>query len=121
MVIANSVLNLCQTILTAGGRAFLVGGWVRDHLRGEDNVDYDLEVYGLAPVKLRALLEAAGTVNAVGESFTVYKLKLDEMLTIDVSMPRREWVDGSDGDTSVSGVHSDRSTDSGHQIGRAHV
>ena len=90
MVIANSILNLCQTILTAGGRAFLVGGWVRDHLRGEDNVDYDLEVYGLEPVKLCALLEAAGTVNAVGEAFTVYKLKLDETLTIDVSMPRRE-------------------------------
>lgn len=106
------VLNLCQAINASGGRAFLVGGWVRDHLRGVPNVDYDLEVYGLEPVQLRELLDAYGTVNAVGEAFTVYKVRLksevgsqesevrsqkseDENATtsdfpIDVSLPRRE-------------------------------
>lgn len=113
MCTANSqVLQLCQDIQQAGGRAFLVGGWVRDHVRGVPNVDYDVEVYGLEPTRLRALLEAHGTVNAVGEAFTVYKVRLkaevgsrksevgtlsatdNRQLTtdnlIDVSIPRRE-------------------------------
>ncbi len=95
------VLNLCQAIHAQGGRAFLVGGWVRDHLRGVPNVDYDLEVYGLEPARLRELLDAHGTVNAVGEAFTVYKVKLNVEATphsalntqhsaLDVSLPRRE-------------------------------
>lgn len=84
------VLNLCQAIRGAGGRAFLVGGWVRDYLRRVANVDYDLEVYALEPSRLRALLDAHGSVNAVGEAFTVYKVKLADALTIDVSLPRRE-------------------------------
>jgi tRNA nucleotidyltransferase (CCA-adding enzyme) len=104
------VLQLCEAIRAAGGRAFLVGGWVRDHLRGVANVDYDLEVYALEPARLRALLEAHGTVNAVGEAFTVYKVNLNAECgvpsaesknilhsalgtshsAIDVSLPRRE-------------------------------
>jgi tRNA nucleotidyltransferase (CCA-adding enzyme) len=73
------VLHLCEAIRAAGGRALLVGGWVRDHLRGVPNVDYDLEVYALEPARLRALLAAHGTVNAVGEAFTVYKVKLTDV------------------------------------------
>ncbi len=70
------VVQLCQDIQAAQGRAFLVGGWVRDHVRGVPNVDYDIEVYGLEPARLRPLLAAHGIVNAVGEAFTVYKVKL---------------------------------------------
>ena len=33
----------------AGGRALIVGGWVRDRLLGRVAKDLDLEVYGLAP------------------------------------------------------------------------
>jgi tRNA nucleotidyltransferase (CCA-adding enzyme) len=94
-MISRAVVNLCQSIRQAGGRALLVGGWVRDRLRGEESLDYDLEVYGLQPAHLRRLLEAQGRVNAVGEAFTVYKVKLREPeqsydLVIDVSLPRRE-------------------------------
>ncbi len=94
-MISNAVVNLCQSIRQAGGRALLVGGWVRDRLRGQESLDYDLEVYGLQPAHLRRLLEAQGQVNAVGEAFTVYKVKLREPeqsydLVIDVSLPRRE-------------------------------
>ena len=119
MMISNAVISLCETIRTNGGRAFLVGGWVRDYLRGAANIDYDLEVYGMAPEALRTLLDAAGTVNAVGEAFTVYKVKLigdcglgiaefgevnsallpqseirNPQFTIDVSLPRRESKNG---------------------------
>lgn len=69
----------------AGGRALVVGGWVRDRLLGRDSKDIDLEVYGIAPDRLRELLERFGPVNTVGESFTVYKVA-----GIDVSLPRRD-------------------------------
>ena len=48
--------------------------------------DWDLEVYGVEPTKLREVLDRFGNVNVAGEAFTVYKLGPD----IDVSLPRRE-------------------------------
>jgi tRNA nucleotidyltransferase (CCA-adding enzyme) len=69
----------------AGGRALIVGGWVRDHLMGRDSKDIDLEVHGIDASDLRRLLESLGRVDTVGESFQVYKSG-----GIDVSLPRRE-------------------------------
>lgn len=80
------VILLSQAIREAGGRALLVGGCVRDELMGVEPKDWDLEVYGVAPERLREILDQFGPVNVVGEAFTVYKLGLD----LDVSMPRRE-------------------------------
>lgn len=64
----------------------LVGGCVRDALMGVDPKDWDLEVYGIEPKKLREILDSFGRVDAVGEAFTVYKLGTD----LDVALPRRE-------------------------------
>ena len=69
----------------AGGRALVVGGWVRDRLRGRESKDVDIEVYRLPADKLRRVLESLGRVETVGESFQVYKAG-----DIDVSLPRRE-------------------------------
>jgi tRNA nucleotidyltransferase (CCA-adding enzyme) len=69
----------------AGGRALIVGGWVRDRLMGTDSADVDVEVFGVAAQRLRELLEEFGRVEAVGESFQVYKVG-----GIDVSLPRRD-------------------------------
>ena len=81
--------DLARSIITAiadaGGRGLVVGGWVRDRLMGRSSKDVDIEVFGLAPSELRRVLSAFGPVNAVGESFTVYKVG-----DIDVSLPRRE-------------------------------
>jgi tRNA nucleotidyltransferase (CCA-adding enzyme) len=84
--IPEKVVKLSQAIRDAGGRALLVGGCVRDMLMGLEPKDWDLEVYGLEPANLRALLDRFGPVNVVGEAFTVYKLGSD----LDVSLPRRE-------------------------------
>jgi len=92
-MIAQSIINLCHAVKQAGGRALLVGGWVRDFARGVENVDYDVEVYGIDAAALRALLDQQGKVDAVGEAFTVYKVRLREnrkTLVVDVSLPRRE-------------------------------
>jgi tRNA nucleotidyltransferase (CCA-adding enzyme) len=83
---SEKVIALARAVRDAGGRALLVGGCVRDALMGNQPKDWDLEVYQLAPERLRAMLDSFGSVNAVGESFTVYKLGHD----LDVSLPRRE-------------------------------
>ena len=84
--VPEKVLALASAIRAEGGRALLVGGCVRDELMGNEVKDWDLEVYQLAPERLRELLDKFGTVNVVGEAFTVYKLDHD----LDVSIPRRE-------------------------------
>lgn len=101
------VLNICEAVREAGGRAVLVGGWVRDRLRGFESKDFDIEVYGLDAARLRSVLETIARVNTVGEQFAVYKLAFREKaegaapdparldrtgarIEIDVSIPRRE-------------------------------
>jgi tRNA nucleotidyltransferase (CCA-adding enzyme) len=78
-------LAIADRVHDAGGRALIVGGWVRDRLMGRKCKDLDVEVYGLAADRLKALLAAFGNVNTVGESFTVYKVG-----DVDVALPRRE-------------------------------
>jgi tRNA nucleotidyltransferase (CCA-adding enzyme) len=76
----------------AGGRALIVGGWVRDRLRGQPSMDLDIEVFGVPPDRLLALLTPLGRVEAVGQSFQVYKLVPpgERQGDIDVALPRRE-------------------------------
>ena len=76
---------IARAVRDEGGRALVVGGWVRDELLGRQSKDLDIEVFGVPAARLRALLDRFGPVDAVGESFTVYKLG-----AIDVSLPRRE-------------------------------
>jgi tRNA nucleotidyltransferase (CCA-adding enzyme) len=76
---------IARAVGDAGGRALIVGGWPRDQLLGRPSKDIDIEVYGVEAAELQRLLSAFGTVNTVGESFTVYKVG-----DLDVSLPRRE-------------------------------
>ncbi|HKO35470.1 MAG TPA: CCA tRNA nucleotidyltransferase [Pyrinomonadaceae bacterium] len=80
------VLGIARAVRDEGGRALLVGGCVRDEVMGQQPKDWDLEVYGIPAARLRELLEQFGSVNVVGEAFTVYKLGAH----LDVSVPRRE-------------------------------
>src|SRR6267378_700065 len=84
--IPDRVLSLAKTVRREGGRALLVGGCVRDELMGQQPKDWDVEIYGIEPQRLRQLLNAFGPVNVVGEAFTVYKLGAH----LDISLPRRE-------------------------------
>lgn len=73
-------------------RALLVGGYVRDALIGGHPKDLDVEVYGVSPDRLRSLLEQLfpEKVNLVGEAFGILKIRLDNDVEFDVSIPRRE-------------------------------
>ena len=77
--------QIAEAVRDAGGRALIVGGWVRDRLMGRDSKDVDIEVFGVPADRLRRILESLGRVETVGESFQVYKSG-----DIDVSLPRRE-------------------------------
>jgi tRNA nucleotidyltransferase (CCA-adding enzyme) len=85
----NDSLAISRAIARAaaarGGRALIVGGWVRDRLRGEASKDVDIEIYGVPETELPALLAPFGRVEPVGRSFPVYKVA-----GIDVALPRRE-------------------------------
>jgi tRNA nucleotidyltransferase (CCA-adding enzyme) len=108
------ILDLSGAVRDAGGRALLVGGCVRDALMRIAPKDWDLEVYGVAPERLRKILDRFGPVNVVGEAFTVYKLGAD----LDVSLPRRERKSGRghrafviEGDPSMGFVDAARRRD----------
>ena len=85
-VLPENIAELVRSVHRAGGRAMLVGGCVRDELMGVEPKDWDLEVYGIQPEKLREILDSFGSVNVVGEAFTVFKIGSH----LDVSIPRRE-------------------------------
>ncbi len=80
------VIDFATAVGSIGGRAMLVGGCVRDEIMGIAHKDWDVEVYGVEPAKLREILDSVGEVNVVGEAFAVYKIGGD----LDVSIPRRE-------------------------------
>ena len=72
----------------AGGRAWLVGGAVRDLVLGDRDIkDIDIEVFGIEPDRLKTLVGEDFAFDDCGASFGVLKLK---GLDIDVSLPRRE-------------------------------
>jgi tRNA nucleotidyltransferase (CCA-adding enzyme) len=81
---------LASAVRDAGGRALIVGGWVRDRLRGHPSKDVDVEVFGIAEAQLAPLLQQFGRVEAVGQSFAVYKVVAPGASAIDVALPRRE-------------------------------
>jgi tRNA nucleotidyltransferase (CCA-adding enzyme) len=68
--------RVAEAVRAAGGRALVVGGWVRDRLRGHPSKDIDLEVFGIGQERLASLLASLGRVEAVGQSFAVYKLTI---------------------------------------------
>ena len=71
----------------AGGRAYLVGGAVRDLVAGSTPKDLDIEVFGIPPDRLVALVSREFPLDLVGASFGVLKVK---GFDIDLSLPRRE-------------------------------
>ena len=69
----------------------IVGGYVRDLMLGKHPKDADVEVYGVSPEKLLAVLQQLFTdVNQVGQSFGILKVRLDGGFELDVAVPRKE-------------------------------
>lgn len=85
--------RVCSHVFQAGGRGYIVGGAARDMWAKECGAwdepikDIDIEIHGINPVSLKALLEEKWALDEVGKQFSVVKLK---GVPIDISVPRRE-------------------------------
>ena len=79
--------KLAELVAERGGRAYFVGGHVRDRLRGIENKDIDIEVHGLYSKQLEEVLDQIGDRMTIGESFGIYGLKGRHL---DVALPRKE-------------------------------
>lgn len=89
-----NVYTLCSRIKGAGGMPYLVGGAVRDLVRGHALSDVDIEVFGLDADRLVEALSPYH-VDQVGRAFGVYKVRLTDGQVVDVSLPRTERKSGS--------------------------
>ncbi|PKM77478.1 MAG: hypothetical protein CVU90_06420 [Firmicutes bacterium HGW-Firmicutes-15] len=73
------IQRIAEDIASHGGRAFYVGGYVRDQLveigtPNEEDIDIDIEVHFLNIEQLQSILSCYGTIHLVGKSFPVIKI-----------------------------------------------
>lgn len=78
---------IIEAIHAKNGRAYLVGGAVRDMLLGIDVKDIDIEVHCMSADDLEKLLATFGVVTLVGKVFGVFRL---HGLDVDWSLPRSD-------------------------------
>lgn len=83
--------RIADAVSKKGGRAYYVGGYVRDGLMGIENKDVDMEVHGISPADLAQILDTLGQRITIGESFGVFGLKGWDL---DIAMPRKETARG---------------------------
>ncbi len=90
-MIPQKLLKIADDIRSAGGRAFLVGGFARDSLLGFKGEirDFDIEVYSISQEKLLEILSRHGKPNLIGKSFGVIHLSR-QGIHYDFSFPRTE-------------------------------
>ncbi len=83
----DKIFEIAEAIADCGGRAYLVGGAVRDEIMGLPSKDIDIEVFGVSMSTLRSVLSEFGNVCEVGQHFGVFHI---EKLDLDVSLPRKD-------------------------------
>lgn len=88
----NMARQIARLAAEQGGRAYFVGGFVRDGLQQRENKDIDMEIHGLTPRQAEALLDSLGERITIGESFGIYALR---GYHIDIALPRRETLRGT--------------------------
>ena len=79
--------KIAYEVSLVGGKAYYVGGYVRDSYMDADSKDIDIEVYGVTPDTLRHILDKFGERLEHGKSFGVFGIKGYD---IDISLPRKE-------------------------------
>lgn len=84
MKLNDKQLELCQRVAYAGGKAYIVGGYVRDMLLGRRPKDLDIVVVGVNVETMDNIVYDMGGVQA-GQSFPVYILDDTE-----VALARKE-------------------------------
>ncbi len=90
-------LKAWEVALLQEAELYLVGGVVRDLLRGDykSSLDQDYIVRGISLDSLDSVLSNYGKTNLVGKSFGVIKFVDRAGNTVDISLPRTEYSTGS--------------------------
>ena len=71
-------------------KPIIVGGYIRDSLLNQESHDIDIELYNIDSLEyVEKILEEFGSVNSVGKSFGICKLKY-RGLELDFSLPRTD-------------------------------
>ena len=81
------IKRIASEVEKRGGRAYLVGGCVRDELLFLESKDFDVEIHFLSQAECESVLDMFGERVEVGKSFGVYNLKGYD---IDIALPRSE-------------------------------
>ena len=77
-----------EKLITHGIKPVIVGGYVRDAILDIDSNDIDIELYNVNSFEyVEILLNEFGSINTVGKSFGICKLKYKN-LELDFSLPR---------------------------------
>jgi len=84
--------KLAYRVAELGGRAYMVGGAVRDEIMKRPIKDVDIEVHGISEEVLEAVLKELGKPLRFGSAFGVYSLAGHH---IDIALPRSERKSGS--------------------------
>ena len=80
-----------EAVAKMGGRAYVVGGWVRDKVRGQAPQDKDYVVTGVTEAAFRAAMPEA---KLVGRGFPVFLAKIDDACC-EVAFARTERKNGT--------------------------
>lgn len=81
------IQRILNEIQQAGGKAYIVGGAVRDIMLNKLFKDLDIEVHGIELDHLERILSKSGRVRLVGKVFGVLRL---DGLDVDWSIPRKD-------------------------------
>ena len=85
-----SLHKIFLKLIEHGIKPIIVGGYVRDTLLQRESHDIDIELYNVTSLEyIEKLLEEFGSVNGVGKSFGILKLRYQEM-ELDFSLPRSD-------------------------------
>lgn len=83
------IKKIFREIEENGGKAYIVGGYVRDMILNQKSKDMDIEVFKISPEKLENILRKYGKVSKVGKAYEIYILKRYEF-----SFPREKGAEG---------------------------
>ena len=86
------IKKLAERVAELGGRAYFVGGIVRDEIMGRPIKDVDIEVHGISETILETVLKEIGKPIRFGSAFGVYSLAGHN---IDIALPRSESKSGT--------------------------
>ena len=77
-------------LIEHGIKPIIVGGYVRDALMQRESHDIDIELYNVTSLEyVEKLLKEFGSLNGVGKSFGILKLRYQE-IELDFSLPRSD-------------------------------